>query len=176
MGRLRLAATACALAVAAASQPAHAATPDVAPPGLNPGPEQFAGVSTTKDVPIVMRDGTRLYGDVFRPALANGSPAQGRFPVILTQTPYNKSGGVIGADPLFVKHGYVQVMVDVRGTGSSEGNWDSFGAAEQNDSYDLARWSTSQPWSDGRLVTYGPSYLGINQFFTAAQHPPGLRA
>src|SRR4051794_31952774 len=134
MGRFRLAAAACALALAAASQSAQAAEPEVSPAGLRPGPEQFAGVSTTKDVPIVMRDGTRLYGDVYRPALANGAPAPGRFPVILTQNPYNKNGVVINADPLFVKRGYVQVMVDVRGTGSSEGNWDSFGPAEQNDS------------------------------------------
>ena len=97
--------------------------------------------------------------------------------MILTQDPYNKNEtAVIGADPLFVRHGYVQVIVDVRGTGSSEGSWDSFGTAEQRDSYDISRWSVSQPWSDGRLVLYGPSYMAINQIFTAAQHPPGLRA
>src|SRR5437764_8378533 len=124
-----------------------------------------------------MRDGIRLYADVYRPARADGKPAPGRFPVILTQDPYNKNqSATAGVDPLFVKHGYVQVFVDVRGTGSSEGSWGSFGQAEQHDSYDLARWSVTRPWSNGKLVLYGPSYMAINQFFTAAQHPPGLKA
>src|SRR5437764_6288397 len=78
--------------------------------------------------------------------------------------------------PRFPTHGYFQVSVDVRGTASSEGSWDSFGAAEQADSMDIARWIAAQPFSDGDLVLYGASYMGINQIFTAAQHPPGLRA
>src|SRR5436190_7482806 len=174
MGRLAAMLVLGAVLIAPATS---AAAPNLQPAGLKPGPDRYPRVSTTKDVPIVMRDGTRLYADVHRPARANGSPARGRFPVILTQDPYNKNeSSVIGVDPLFVKHGYVQVIVDVRGTGSSEGDWDSFGIAEQRDSYDLARWSVSRRWSSGKLVLYGPSYMAINQFFTAAQHPPGLRA
>jgi len=104
---------------------AFAATPSaLAPRSFDPGPGSYPGVSTTRDVPIVMRDGTRLYADVSRPAAADGSPAPGRFPVILTQTPYNKnssgaSSQLTGSDPLFPTHGYVQVAVEVRGTGSS---------------------------------------------------------
>jgi putative CocE/NonD family hydrolase len=124
-----------------------------------------------------MRDGVKLFADVYRPARADGTAVHRRFPVILTQDPYAKNeSSVIGVDQLFVSHGYVQVIVDVRGTGTSEGNWDSFGAAEQRDSLDIARWTTRQPWSTGDLVLYGPSYMAINQIFTAAQHPKGLRA
>jgi putative CocE/NonD family hydrolase len=167
----------CALGALLALPAASAAAPDLQPAGLRPGPPRYAGMATTKDVPIVMRDGTKLYADVNRPALAGGKPAPGRFPVILTQNPYNKNNAsFLGADPLFVRRGYVQVVVDVRGTGSSEGNWDSFGAAEQRDSGELARWSVTRPWSSGDLVLYGPSYMAINQIFTAAQHPRGLRA
>src|SRR5436190_17369242 len=174
MGRLAAMLVLGAVLIAPATS---AAAPNLQPAGLKPGPDRYPRVSTTKDVPIVMRDGTRLYADVHRPARANGSPARGRFPVILTQDPYNKNeSATVGVDPLFVKHGYVQVIVDVRGTGTSEGSWDSFGEAEQRDSYDLSRWSVSRPWSSGKLVLYGSSYMAINQFFTAAQHPPGLKA
>src|SRR4051812_5417453 len=167
---------ALAALVLAAAVPAFAA-PNLQPRGLTPGPARHAGVATSKDVPIVMRDGTKLFADVHRPARADGKPAPGRFPVILTQDPYAKNEtAVIGADPLFIRRGYVQVIVDVRGTGSSEGNWDSFGAAEQRDSLEIARWTTRQGWSSGDLVLYGPSYMAINQIFTAAQHPKGLRA
>ena len=37
------------------------------------------------DVAVPMRDGTRLYADVYRPQ------ARGRCPVLLQRTPYNKS-------------------------------------------------------------------------------------
>lgn len=169
---------ACAVALACAPQ-AQAAAPD-----LTPRPADYPKVAVDKDVPITMRDGVRLYADVRRPAGEDGKPAPGRFPVVLTQTPYNKANSagsgqmadLAGVNDLLVTHGYVQVIVDVRGTGASEGAWDSFGAAEQADSLEIANWATSQPWSDRRLALYGASYMAINQFFTAAQHPRGLKA
>jgi putative CocE/NonD family hydrolase len=126
-----------------------------------------------------MSDGVRLFADVLRPAQPDGSPAPGRFPVILTQTPYNKNSPQLNfQNDYLVQRGYVQVIADVRGTGASEGMWDSFGEREQRDGYELAQWVHSQdrPWSDGRIGLFGASYGGINQLFTAAQHPPGLKA
>jgi putative CocE/NonD family hydrolase len=137
------------------------------------------GVVKQTNVPITMSDGVRLYADVVRPALKDGTVAPGRFPVVLTQTPYNKSAPQLNFEnDYLVERGYVQVIVDVRGTGSSEGMWDSFGSREQRDGYELARWvhSKARPWSDGRFALYGTSYGAINQIFTAAQHPPGLKA
>ena len=173
-----------AVTVLACAPAAASAAP---PPALAPGPALYPKIAVQHDVPIVMRDGTKLFADVYRPATADGTPVATRLPVVLTQTPYNKNalgaagnGGpgatISGPAPLLVTHGYVQVLVDVRGTGDSEGAWDSFGEQEQNDSLDIARWVAVQPWSDGRLALFGASYMGINQFFTAAQHPPGLKA
>ena len=170
-----------ALGVALACVPAASAA---APPDLNPRPAEFPGVAVDKDVAITMRDGVRIYADVRRPAGKDGKAAPGRFPVVLTQTPYNKANSagsgqladLAGVNDLLPTRGYVQVIVDVRGTGGSEGAWDSFGAAEQADSLEIANWATSQPWSNGRLALYGASYMAINQFFTAAQHPKGLKA
>ncbi|HET7481735.1 MAG TPA: CocE/NonD family hydrolase [Actinomycetota bacterium] len=133
-------------------------------------------IVTTKDVPVKMSDGTRLYVDVYRPG-HDGKAVPGRFPVILTQTPYNKNSGALAFEaPFLIERGYVQVIADVRGTGASEGNWNSFGDREQKDGLELANWATSQPWSNGDLGLYGTSYGAINQLFTAAQHPEGLKA
>src|SRR5262245_9310368 len=81
------------------------------------------GVISEKDVPITMRDGIVLYANVDRP------DRPGRYPVLLTQTPYNKDGVVnlagASSNKYFVQRGYVLVTVDVRGTGSSQGVWDS---------------------------------------------------
>jgi putative CocE/NonD family hydrolase len=136
-------------------------------------------VVNQNNVPITMRDGTVLQADLHLPATADGKPAPGRFPVILTQTPYSKSVDALSyrADYL-VQRGYVQVTVDVRGTGSSQGQWDSFGPKEQADSVELVSWAASplRPWSDGRVATLGESYLAINQLFTAEKRPPALKA
>ena len=127
-------------------------------------------VVTQSNVHIRMSDGVQLVADVNLPSAPSGT----RFPTIVTQTPYTK--GAIGGAPYFVERGYAQVVVEVRGTGTSQGKWRGFDAREQRDGYEILRWVTKQPWSDGRIGTFGASYLAINQFFTAAQHPPGLKA
>ncbi|MFL5823478.1 MAG: CocE/NonD family hydrolase, partial [Solirubrobacteraceae bacterium] len=95
---------------------------------------------------------------------------------LLTQTPYNKNAALNFENDYLVEHGYVQVIADARGTGSSEGAWDSFGAREQRDGYDLAKWTRRQPWTNGSIGLHGTSYGAINQFLTAEQDPPGVRA
>src|SRR5205807_8902788 len=100
---------------------------------VNPVRPATYGVSTTYDIPVKMSDGVTLYVNVYRPADSSGVPAKGRFPVILTQTPYNKNGALNFENTYLVQRGYVQVIADVRGTGSSEGNWDSVGARQQKD-------------------------------------------
>jgi len=142
-------------------------------------PAQFPKVFVERDVPIKMSDGVVLYANVVHPANAAGTAVAGRFPVLLTQTPYNKiATGLNFEDDYLVQRGYVQVIADVRGTGSSEGAWTSFGEREQRDGYELAEWAASlkRPWSNGRVGLHGTSYGAINQIFTAAQHPKGVLA
>lgn len=145
--------------------------------GWEPRPATY-GVTVEKDVQLTMSDGVTLVADIRRPA-TDGAPAPGRFPVIVTQTPYNKNlPGLNFANDYLVERGYVQVVVDVRGTGGSGGTWTAFGEREQRDGYEVVEWSASpqRPWSNGKIGLYGVSYGAINQFFTAAQHPPGLKA
>jgi hypothetical protein len=136
-------------------------------------PASFSVVSEG-DIPLTMRDGIVLRADLLRP------DAPGSFPVIITQTPYNKRGAVNtalgGTSSYLAERGYAVLTVDVRGTGSSQGTWDSFGPAEQRDGYDTVEWAAAQPWSDGNVGLNGPSYMAITQLTTAAQQPPHLRA
>jgi putative CocE/NonD family hydrolase len=118
-----------------------------------------------------MSDGVVLNSEIHRP------DAPGRFPVLVTITPYNGGSGILGgANDYFVERGYVHVVVDVRGTGSSAGTWDDLGPREQRDGYEVVEWAALQPWSDGKVGMYGVSYLAITQIFTAALHPPHLKA
>jgi putative CocE/NonD family hydrolase len=129
------------------------------------------GMVVDKDVPITMSDGVILSADVYRP------DKPGRYPVLLTQTPYNKSSAAFpSGNEYLVRRGYAHVVVDVRGTGGSQGGWDSFGPNEQRDGAEVVRWTREQPWSDGKVGGYGPSYMAITQLTTAARRPKGLKA
>lgn len=186
MGRLRsgvvLAATMVAVAVAASGVPPAAAAPGSSPAsasnvacprGASWGqPYQRPvehGTVTTTNVPIEMSDGVTLYADVVVP------DAPGPFPAIVTQTAYSKD--VLGGPAdFFAPRGYAQVTVDLRGTGTSEGDWDPFSERERRDGFEVFEWVVEQSWSNGRTAGYGASYLGITQIFSAAQHPRGLQA
>lgn len=156
----------------AATLPSHAETTAGATWKARPA---TYGVHVTKDVPIVMSDGIVLRANVYRPARADGRPAPGRFPTLLVQTPYNKEQQDPHSD-YFVQRGYVDVVVDIRGTGSSGGAFRSFDARSQTDSFEAVQWAATQPWSTGRVGLHGSSHFAINQLLTAAQQPPALKA
>ncbi len=68
----------------------------------------------------------------------------------------------------FLVHNYNVFCFDIRGSGSSEGGWTAFGPVEHHDvAYVVDTFIPSQPWSDGKVGMYGPSYLGITQFLAA---------
>ena len=177
---MRLSTTAALTAIVSlvlAAGPAQARKSRPEPKHWTPPAAIAASVAKTTNVPVTMSDGVVLYVDIVQPADSSGKALPGRYPVLLTQTPYNKNTPSLNfEDDYLVEHGYVQVIADARGTGSSEGAWDSFGAREQQDGYELAEWTRTQPWSDGAIGLHGTSYGAINQFLTAEQQPPGVQA
>lgn len=119
---------------------------------------------------IPMRDGVRLAADVFLPG------AEGRFPVLLSRTPYSKQRP--GAEPQGLRGaqaGFAVVIQDTRGRYASEGTFRSM-QDDGPDGWDTLEWLTKQPWCNGRVGTYGVSYLGAVQMMLAPLHPPGLMA
>jgi len=131
------------------------------------------GISEAKNVMVAMRDGVKLAADIYRPA-RNGDPVEGKFPVILLRTPYNKEGSAQLANA-FVPHGYVVVLQDVRGRYNSEGHWRPH-VDDPNDGFDTARWIGSQPWCDGGIGTVGSSYAGATQHALAIGNAPYVKA
>lgn len=162
---LLLVALVASIAVLVAPSPAQAAT-------WSPGPETYDVVVTT-DIPVAMPDGRVLRAAIHSPAVkGTTTPAPGPFPVILVQTPYSKTIGDMGVGavpPYLVKRGYLGVIVDVAGTGGSEGQSQLFGAQEGKDGAELVKWSAALPQSNGSVGLLGGSYLGIDQLFTAAE-------
>jgi hypothetical protein len=76
----------------------------------------------------------------------------------------------------WVPRGYAHIIVDVRGCNDSEGNYDLFGAQEQQDLYNIIEWVAEQPWCSGNVGMSGISYMGRTQLFAAEQQPPHLKA
>ena len=129
--------------------------------------ETFA-VRTQLGVETKMRDGTVLRADIYRP------DTEGKFPVLLQRTPYDKRNergfGIKAA-----ARGYVVVVQDVRGRYSSDGDWYPF-KNESNDGYDTVEWVASLPYANGKVGMFGGSYVGATQMLTAIAHPPHLTA
>src|SRR5215469_3332662 len=123
-------------------------------------------VTYERDTAVVMRDGIKLYADVFRP------DAAGKFPVLLQRTPYDKNYGTeFGLKA--AARGYVVIIEDVRGRYASEGEWYPF-KNEVNDGYDTVEWAAALPYSTGKVGMFGGSYVGATQMLAAIGHPPHL--
>ncbi|HXU34238.1 MAG TPA: CocE/NonD family hydrolase, partial [Thermoanaerobaculia bacterium] len=116
---------------------------------------------------IPMRDGVKLNATVYRPHGQSGG-----LPVIFTLTPYIADSYHDRA-MYFARNGYVYALVDVRGRGSSEGDFDPF-AQEDRDGYDVVEWLAKQPWANGKVAMWGGSYAGFDQWATAKELPPHL--
>ncbi|MCA1832096.1 MAG: CocE/NonD family hydrolase [Actinomycetota bacterium] len=126
-----------------------------------------------RDVPCTLRDGTILMADAYRP------DDNDRHPVLLQRTPYDKTFWPFTWAPFdptkMAAAGYVVIIQDVRGRFMSGGTYDPY-ADEDVDGYDAVQWAASLESSNGRVGTYGISYMGGVQWLTASLRPPGLGA
>ncbi len=118
-------------------------------------------------VRVPLRDGVELAATVYRPA-GQKEP----LPVIFTLTPYVADSYQDRAI-YFARHGYVYVLVDVRGRGDSGGIFNPF-AQEAQDGYDVVEWLARQSWSNGKVAMWGGSYAGFDQWTVAKERPPHL--
>jgi putative CocE/NonD family hydrolase len=127
---------------------------------------QSDSVIIENDVPAKMRDGVTLKADIYRPK------ADGKYPVLLQRTPYDKNNtrsfGMKAA-----ARGYVVVVQDVRGRFASEGEWYTF-VHEAQDGYDTVEWAAALPQSNGKVGMFGGSYVGATQMLAAMSSPPHL--
>lgn len=124
-------------------------------------------------VMMPMRDGIRLATDIYRPKTDE------KVPIIFSRTPYNFNSWGDGerrtrtAQRAYeaVKRGYAYVVQNERGRYFSEGEWDILGVP-LTDGYDAFSWMQEQPWSNGKIGTYGCSSTAEWQMAVAAlDHP-----
>ena len=133
-----------------------------------PATETF-NVQVQSGLRAKMRDGVSLVADVYRPKTE--AKAEGKFPVLLIRTPYNRRDPESGF--YLAARGYVVIQQDTRGRFASEGDFNPF-RNEMNDGYDTIEWAAALPYSDGRVGMFGGSYIGATQMLAAAANPPHL--
>ncbi|KIX99073.1 uncharacterized protein Z520_05534 [Fonsecaea multimorphosa CBS 102226] len=153
-----------------------------------------------RDVAIPMRDGIKIFADIFRPV---DSDSGTKVPAIIPWSPYGKTGSggqqyevmapfrvglrldqtsgyekFEGPDPAdWIHRGYAIVNVDARGANHSEGNIVFWGHQEAEDVYDTIDWISKQPWNNGSVGMAGNSWLSIAQINYASRlEHPALKA
>lgn len=148
------------------------------------------GIICMQDECITLRDGTKMYADIYRPR--TDEPV----PVIVSWGPFGKrpSEGMDewklmgvppktvssmakfeAADPAYwCRYGYAVANCDPRGVGHSEGDVSNFGLQDGRDGYDFIEWAAQQDWCNGRVGMFGNSGVGMVQWRIAAEQPPHL--
>jgi uncharacterized protein len=126
------------------------------------------GVRLVRARPL-MRDGVRLNAAVYTPR-----GAESRVPAVVELTPYTIDH-VHRDGQQFARSGLAYVVADVRGRGDSEGVFETV-VRDGADGHDLIEWIVSQPWSDGRVVLFGGSYTGWNQWLILGHGHPAIAA
>ncbi|MCA9095845.1 MAG: CocE/NonD family hydrolase [Planctomycetaceae bacterium] len=121
---------------------------------------------------VPMRDGVRLSVQLHVPR--EGGP----FPVLMAQYYMNTSSeGFQKAMKKLAEGGYVVAIANFRGSQKSEGTWVGYrdlGWGEKQDGYDVCEWLAKQPFSTGKVGTFGGSQAGFAQNFLAVTRPPHL--
>ncbi len=151
---------------------------------------EIPNVICERDVACVLRDGTKIYADIYRPF------TEQRVPVICVFAPFGKnpsegmdSWQLMGVPPKTVSeyakfeapdpgywcpNGYAVANVDPRGIGNSEGDVYLWGTQDAQDGYDFIEWVTAQDWCNGKATMIGNSGVCMTHWRIAAQRPPHL--
>jgi putative CocE/NonD family hydrolase len=116
-----------------------------------------------------MDDGVRLAASLYLPTSDTPQPC------LLEAPLYRKDDLTSSYADEYVRlrdeFGFAVCRVDLRGTGSSEGNaCDEYPLREQEDLL------ADQPWCNGNVGMWGTSYSGFNSIQVAARRPAALKA
>ena len=125
------------------------------------------GCVSTNHYMVPMRDGVKLATDIY--VSRSSTQPHG---AILVRTPYNKNF-LFAVGWNWAQNGWPTVIQDMRGRFASEGI-DTVFKTDHTDGPDTLAWIANQPWSNGKVATFGGSALGIPQYFMAGANPPQL--
>lgn len=135
---------------------------------------------TPFEIELQDRHGRTLRADVYLPAGSSGS-----VPTLLAASPYQKSLRRLpthsmfafveyGPMQLYLDSGYAYVILDLPGSGRSEGDWDPVSRSEGEAIHDTIEHLATLPWCNGRIGMIGQSHFAWSQWNAARTLPPHL--
>lgn len=132
----------------------------VAPPARADG-----ATTVTETVRWTAPDGTSI-----KTVLTGAAPLTAR-PTVVEFTPYGAGGASYAVGP-----DYNYLLVEIRGTGDSDGEFDALGPQSQQDVQDVLSWACTQDWSSGSLAVAGFSASAIIVFNSLHLRLPCVKA
>lgn len=156
------------------------------------------GWQVKKNVMVALRDGVKIAIDIYYSDLLDIDAPDKQYPVILCWGEWGKdsqdivawmkdtpqlywdspfwNGSIEGCDFTYtVPRGYIHIIAEPRGVGNSEGlNEGDFSLHSKEDIYDTTEWIAAQPWSNGKVVMFGPSSYSRAQLQAGQEPSPHL--
>jgi putative CocE/NonD family hydrolase len=120
---------------------------------------------TSKDVRFTTSDGVSLQTTV------SGEAPLAPRPTMVEFSPYGD-----GSESFTPSSAYNVLLVQIRGTGDSDGRFDALGDRTQADVAEVLQWACHQPWSDGNLALNGFSASAIMVYHSLHLALPCVRA
>jgi len=114
---------------------------------------------------VIASDGVEL-----RVTVTGEAPLSPR-PTVVEFSPYGRNSGTLAVGPEFNT-----ALVQIRGTGDSDGSFDALGPRTQKDVHDVLEWACAQPWSGGQLAVNGFSASAITIYNSLHQELPCVKA
>jgi putative CocE/NonD family hydrolase len=152
-----------------------------------PGEQQsIQPALSANDTMIAMRDGQRLYTQVYAPKAASGP-----LPILLLRTPYGtgdlNAARIAASLPELAAEGFIIVVQDIRGRFRSEGTFvmlrqprertEAKSIDEGTDTYDTIEWLLANvPGHNGRVGIAGTSYGAWLAVMAMLDPHPALKA
>lgn len=149
-------------------------------------PRKLAGLAELSPFEATADDGVALRGHVYLPE------GEGPFATVLEYSPYWNSasshsedaahqtpdGRTVLEDRLgkFLEDGYAVALVNMRGTGESDGCNTFFGPQDGPDARAVIETLAEQPWSNGAVGMGGISWYGYSQYAALRESPEALKA
>lgn len=131
---------------------------------IAPGsPARAADEPVVRTERVAMSDGVTL-----ATTLTSSAPDQPR-PVVIEFSPYGRD-----SHSFRPTSDYQSLLVQIRGTGDSDGSFDALGPQTQRDVVETVRWACDQPWSNGRVAIAGFSASAITIYNSLHQEIPCL--
>ena len=139
--------------------------------GLALAPGSASAEPTAGDDEVVVEHRFTTSDGVELQTTLTGAGTTANKPTVVEFSPYGDDSGTLPVGP-----DYNFLLVQIRGTGDSDGSFDALGPKTQSDVVEVLEWACAQPFSNGHLAVNGFSASAITLYNSWHQRLPCVDA